>query len=210
MPSWQIRSAALDALMPAGANAQGQFLPLADRHGHILMTPPPGSLCRPKRGTRSRPPSRLADNLPTLPSGVIQTITEDCLQCVINMNLELENKTALVTGSTAGIGLAIAASLAREGATVIINGRTKKRVNGAIKQIMAQQSNAKLEPLDADVSASTDVAATIKRFSKLDILINNVGIGERMVPLSGSMEAWYVQFFSSWHAQVKPTHPTII
>jgi NAD(P)-dependent dehydrogenase (short-subunit alcohol dehydrogenase family) len=42
------------------------------------------------------------------------------------MNLELENKTALVTGSTAGIGLAIAASLAREGATVIINGRTKK------------------------------------------------------------------------------------
>ena len=106
------------------------------------------------------------------------TITEDCLQCEINMNLELENKTALVTGSTAGIGLAIAASLAREGATVIINGRTKKRVNGAIKQILAQHSNAKLEPLDADVSASADVAATIRRFSKLDILINNVGIGE--------------------------------
>jgi NAD(P)-dependent dehydrogenase (short-subunit alcohol dehydrogenase family) len=94
------------------------------------------------------------------------------------MNLELENKTALVTGSTAGIGLAIAASLAREGATVIINGRTKKRVNDAIKQILAQHSNAKLEGLDADVSANTDVAATIKRFSKLDILINNVGIGE--------------------------------
>ena len=63
------------------------------------------------------------------------------------MNLELENKTALVTGSTAGIGLAIAASLAREGATVIINGRTKKRVNEAIKQILGQNSNAKLEPL---------------------------------------------------------------
>jgi NAD(P)-dependent dehydrogenase (short-subunit alcohol dehydrogenase family) len=51
------------------------------------------------------------------------------------MNLELENKTALVTGSTAGIGLAIASSLAREEATVIINSRTKKRVNDAIKQI---------------------------------------------------------------------------
>jgi NAD(P)-dependent dehydrogenase (short-subunit alcohol dehydrogenase family) len=56
----------------------------------------------------------------------------------INMNLELENKTALVTGSTAGIGLAIAASLARESATVIINGRTKKRVNDAINQILGQ------------------------------------------------------------------------
>ena len=94
------------------------------------------------------------------------------------MNLELENKTALVTGSTAGIGLAIAASLAREGATVIINGRTKKRVNEAIKQILGQNSNAKLEPLDADVSASAPVETTIKKFPKVDILINNVGIGE--------------------------------
>jgi NAD(P)-dependent dehydrogenase (short-subunit alcohol dehydrogenase family) len=94
------------------------------------------------------------------------------------MNLELENKTALVTGSTAGIGLAIAASLAREGATVIINGRTKKRVNEAIKQILGQNSNAKLEPLDADVSARAPVEATIKKFPRVDILINNVGIGE--------------------------------
>jgi NAD(P)-dependent dehydrogenase (short-subunit alcohol dehydrogenase family) len=94
------------------------------------------------------------------------------------MNLELENKTALVTGSTAGIGLAIAASLAREGATVVINGRTKKRVNEAIKQILAQNSNAKLEPLDADVSAGAAVEAAIKKFPKVDILINNVGIGE--------------------------------
>ena len=66
------------------------------------------------------------------------------------MNLELENKTALVTGSTAGIGLAIATSLAREEATVIINGRTKKRVNDAIKQIRSRYSDAKLEPLVAD------------------------------------------------------------
>jgi NAD(P)-dependent dehydrogenase (short-subunit alcohol dehydrogenase family) len=94
------------------------------------------------------------------------------------MDLELEDKTALVTGSTAGIGLAIAARLAREGATVIINGRTKKRVNEAIKQILGQNSNAKLEPLDADVSASGPVEATIKKFPKVDILINNVGIGE--------------------------------
>jgi NAD(P)-dependent dehydrogenase (short-subunit alcohol dehydrogenase family) len=94
------------------------------------------------------------------------------------MNLELENKTALVTGSTAGIGLAIAASLAREGATVIINGRTKKRVNEAIKQLLAQNSDAKLEPLDTDVSTSAAIEAAIKKYPKIDILINNVGIGE--------------------------------
>ena len=94
------------------------------------------------------------------------------------MNLELENKTALVTGSTAGIGLAIATSLAREEATVIINGRTKKRVNDAIKQIRSRYSDAKLEPLVADVSESSAVASTIRQFPKVDILINNVGIGE--------------------------------
>ena len=89
------------------------------------------------------------------------------------MNLELENKTVLVTGSTAGIRLAIATSLARKEATVIINGRTKKRVNDAIKQIRSQYSDAKLEPLVADVSVSSAVASTIRQFPKVDILINN-------------------------------------
>jgi NAD(P)-dependent dehydrogenase (short-subunit alcohol dehydrogenase family) len=54
----------------------------------------------------------------------------------------------------------------------------KKRVNEAIKQILAQNSNAKLEPLDGEVSASAAVEAAIKKFPKVDILINNVGIGE--------------------------------
>src|SRR5260370_13405598 len=76
------------------------------------------------------------------------------------------------------MGIESGARLAREGATVIINGRTKKRVNDAINQILGQYSNAKLEPLAADVSASIAVAATIKKNLKLDILINNVGIGE--------------------------------
>src|SRR5258708_28138238 len=94
------------------------------------------------------------------------------------MNLNLNGKLALVTGSTAGIGLAISAGLAREGATVIINGRTKKRVNDAIKQIRDELPEARLEPLVADVSDSESVAAVTKQFPRLDILINNVGIGE--------------------------------
>jgi NAD(P)-dependent dehydrogenase (short-subunit alcohol dehydrogenase family) len=94
------------------------------------------------------------------------------------MNLDLNGKLALVTGSTAGIGLAIAASLSREGATVIINGRTEKRVNEAIKKIRRESADTKLEPLVADVSASESVPPITQRFPNLDILINNVGIGE--------------------------------
>ena len=84
------------------------------------------------------------------------------------MNLDLNGKLALVTGSTAGIGFAIAAGLAREGATVIINGRTKKRVNDAINQIRDQLPEAILEPLVADVSDSESVAAVTEQFPKLD------------------------------------------
>jgi NAD(P)-dependent dehydrogenase (short-subunit alcohol dehydrogenase family) len=94
------------------------------------------------------------------------------------MNLDLIGKLALVTGSTAGIGFAIATGLAREGATVIINGRTRKRVNDAINQIRDHFPEARLEPLVADVSDSESVAAVTEQFPKLDILINNVGIGE--------------------------------
>jgi NAD(P)-dependent dehydrogenase (short-subunit alcohol dehydrogenase family) len=94
------------------------------------------------------------------------------------MNLDLRGKLALVTGSTAGIGLAIATGLAREGTTVIINGRTKKRVNDAIKQIRDEHPDATLEPLIADVSDVESVAAVTKQFPRLDILVNNVGIGE--------------------------------
>ncbi len=79
------------------------------------------------------------------------------------MNLDLNGKLALVTGSTAGIGLAISAGLAREGATVIINGRTKKRVNDAIKQIRDELPEARLEPLVADVSGSGDQAISEAR-----------------------------------------------
>jgi NAD(P)-dependent dehydrogenase (short-subunit alcohol dehydrogenase family) len=94
------------------------------------------------------------------------------------MNLDLTGKLALVTGSTAGIGFAIATGLAREGATVIINGRTRKRVNDTINQIRDHFPEARLEPLVADVSDSESVAAVTEQFPKLDILINNVGIGE--------------------------------
>lgn len=68
------------------------------------------------------------------------------------MDLQLQNKIALATGSTAGIGLAIAKSLAAEGAAVIINGRTMPRVAEAMNSIRAGYPEARLHPLAADLS----------------------------------------------------------
>jgi NAD(P)-dependent dehydrogenase (short-subunit alcohol dehydrogenase family) len=88
------------------------------------------------------------------------------------MDLELEGKTALVTGSTAGIGLAIATALAKEGAEVIVNGRTQKRVDQAIQSASAAQGIA------ADLGTEEGARAVTKRFPTVDILVNNLGIFE--------------------------------
>src|SRR5258708_29552108 len=92
------------------------------------------------------------------------------------MNLELDGKRALVTGSTAGIGYAIAEALAREGAHVIVNGRTEERVEQAIKSIRSSHPPAKVEGLAADLGNSDGVRAPIERLPEVDILVNNLGI----------------------------------
>jgi NAD(P)-dependent dehydrogenase (short-subunit alcohol dehydrogenase family) len=92
------------------------------------------------------------------------------------MNLKLEDKLALVSGSTAGIGFAIAKALAAEGARVIINGRADRRVKEAIKKIRGEISGAKLEALALDLSAADGAATALKRFPDVDILVNNLGV----------------------------------
>lgn len=94
------------------------------------------------------------------------------------MDLKLKNKTALVTGSTAGIGFAIAESLAREGARVIINGRTQKRVAFAIHELNLKVRNASIEGIPADLGHKKGCAALIKQLRDVDILVNNLGIFE--------------------------------
>jgi NAD(P)-dependent dehydrogenase (short-subunit alcohol dehydrogenase family) len=89
------------------------------------------------------------------------------------MNLQLDGKTALVTGSTAGIGLAIAAALAAEGASVIVNGRTQARVDQAVKQTGAAYGIA------ADLGTEAGARAATARFPEVDILVNNLGIFDR-------------------------------
>ena len=94
------------------------------------------------------------------------------------MDLQLGSKLALVTGSTAGIGLAIAKALAGEGTRVIVNGRTDARVATAIDAIKADVPSAALEPLAADLGTAEGAELTIRCFPDVDILVNNVGIFE--------------------------------
>ena len=94
------------------------------------------------------------------------------------MDLQLHGKSALITGSTLGIGFAIAKTLAEEGAQVIVNGRTNERVNEAKLRIAAEVPNGRVQGVAADLSTSDGALQIMEAFPELDILINNVGIFE--------------------------------
>jgi len=94
------------------------------------------------------------------------------------MDLKLTGKIALVTGSTAGIGFAIAKSLATEDAHVYVNGRTQERVAAAIAEIRSQVPGAKADGIVADFSSVAGAEAVIAKLPMVDVLVNNVGIFE--------------------------------
>jgi NAD(P)-dependent dehydrogenase (short-subunit alcohol dehydrogenase family) len=94
------------------------------------------------------------------------------------MNLELINKTALISGSTKGIGFAIASQLATEGARVIVNGRSDKGVVSALEQIRQAVPDAKVEGFAGDLSTAKAVEGLLKPFPAVDILVNSLGIFE--------------------------------
>jgi NAD(P)-dependent dehydrogenase (short-subunit alcohol dehydrogenase family) len=92
------------------------------------------------------------------------------------MDLQLSGKVALVSGSTGGIGLAIVTTLAEEGATVIVNGRTQERVNNAIDRIQQSVPNAKLQGIAADLGTPAGVELLLQKVPEVNILVNNLGI----------------------------------
>jgi NAD(P)-dependent dehydrogenase (short-subunit alcohol dehydrogenase family) len=110
------------------------------------------------------------------------------------MDLQLTGKLALVSGSTAGIGFAIASALAREGARVIVNGRTEERVQSAIDRIRTAHTNAMLEPLAADLSGAAGAEDAVRRFPEVDVLVNNLGIFEPK-PFAEIADAEWTRFF---------------
>ncbi|KAB0667694.1 SDR family oxidoreductase [Oryzomonas japonica] len=94
------------------------------------------------------------------------------------MDLQLNGKKALVSGSTKGIGLAIATALAREGARVVINGRDDDSLAAAQERIKSALPNASVEGFNGDLSQAGEVDRLRQRVPSLDILVNNLGIYE--------------------------------
>ncbi|MBN3512220.1 SDR family oxidoreductase [Mycolicibacterium septicum] len=106
------------------------------------------------------------------------------------MNIELTGKSALVTGSTQGIGLAIAEQLARSGARVAVNGRTQARVDEAVSKL----SEFDVLGVAADVSTEEGTADLLRQLPDVDILVNNLGIFGAVPPLEITDEQWRTYF----------------
>ncbi|MHC1945762.1 SDR family oxidoreductase [Bradyrhizobium sp. UFLA06-06] len=94
------------------------------------------------------------------------------------MKIDLSGKTALVTGSTAGIGNAIAKGLAETGAEVVVNGRGQAKVDAAVAAIGKAVPGAKVRGIAADVSTAAGCKALLAALPDVDILVNNAGIFE--------------------------------
>src|SRR5260221_5694247 len=92
------------------------------------------------------------------------------------MYLQLNARLALVSGSTAGIGFAIANGLAHEGARVIVNGRTDDRVKTAIERIRSHNAGAKLEGIAVDLGSAAGTDEVVRRFPEVDVLRHSLGI----------------------------------
>jgi len=94
------------------------------------------------------------------------------------MKIDLTGKHAIVTGSTSGIGFAIARGLAESGAAVVINGRSQKNVDAATQRLSRELPQANVEGVVADLATASGVAAFVARVAATDILVNNLGIFE--------------------------------
>ena len=111
------------------------------------------------------------------------------------MDLQLVGKTALVSGSTAGIGLAIASGLAQEGATVYVNGRTEARVKEAMAQVEAAKARVKqtqgtVEGITADLGSVEGCVELFSQLPNVDVLVNNLGIFEARLFAQISDDDW--------------------
>ncbi|WP_371031103.1 SDR family NAD(P)-dependent oxidoreductase [Pseudoclavibacter sp. JSM 162008] len=106
------------------------------------------------------------------------------------MNIDLSNRAALVTGSTQGIGLAIAADLAAAGATVVVNGRGADGVADAVAELRGRLPDATIEGVVADLATAEGASTVMAAFPDIDILVNNLGIFGSTPALEISDDEW--------------------
>ncbi|MCD0466975.1 SDR family NAD(P)-dependent oxidoreductase [Flavobacterium sp. ENC] len=106
------------------------------------------------------------------------------------MDLQLQSKTAFISGSTQGIGYAIAQQLLAEGATVIINGRNQAKIDAAIQKLRQEIPQAEVLGIAADFSDVEQVNALIGTLPQVDILIHNVGVFELRDFIDITDEQW--------------------
>ncbi|WP_417550007.1 SDR family NAD(P)-dependent oxidoreductase [Methylophaga sp.] len=109
------------------------------------------------------------------------------------MDLQLNNKTAFISGSTAGIGFSIAKALADEGANVIVNGRSEASVKQAIESLKSTAKGS-VDGFAGDLSIAAETEKLTKQFPEVDILINNLGIFEP-VPFEDIADEDWLRFF---------------
>ena len=112
------------------------------------------------------------------------------------MNLELTGRSALVTGSTAGIGYAIAHGLAAEGARIVLTGRKQGSVDEALARLHQSLPKAKVDGVAADCASAAGAEAVFARVPEVDILVNNLGIYERK-PFFDIRDADWLRFFET-------------
>ncbi|ODN68001.1 SDR family NAD(P)-dependent oxidoreductase [Methylophaga muralis] len=109
------------------------------------------------------------------------------------MDLQLTNKTAFISGSTAGIGFAIANALAEEGANIIVNGRSEASVKQAVESLKTT-AKGEVTGFAGDLSLASEAAKLTEQYPKVDILINNLGIFEP-VPFEEIPDEDWLRFF---------------
>ncbi|MFG2421303.1 SDR family NAD(P)-dependent oxidoreductase [Streptomyces sp. NPDC048448] len=121
------------------------------------------------------------------------------------MRIDLTGRTALVTGSTQGIGAAIAAGLADAEARVGVNGRDKEKVDAAVRQLREEVPDGDFVAIGADVSSEEGAATALDALPDVDVLINNLGVFGSQDPLDITDEEWRRYFEVNVLAAVRLT-----